>query len=164
MDGKRMMRRRCLALGLLFLLSCLLVCCEEAEEEEEARVEVDQIAIAQQCLEARARDDFEGAMKHFDERIRKRVTPAMNREGWRMGFETAENGAFKRVIGARKAKIDGWDRVFLKCEFEKKILDIQVTFRRNGKINGMGPAPNDPSAHYEPVEEKKEGIAIYEDK
>lgn len=90
---------------------------------------------------------FHDAVKLFDKTMSSSMTAKQLGQTWK-ALEL-QVGAFKKPVGIRAEKIQGYDAVFVKCEFEKALLDVKLVFDETKKIAGFFVVPSDSSGKYE---------------
>ncbi|HOE65331.1 MAG TPA: DUF3887 domain-containing protein [Candidatus Hydrogenedentes bacterium] len=93
------------------------------------------IAIGQEVATALTQNDFAAAYGRFDERMRAALPEAKLAEVWQGLLK--EVGAFQKQAGIRHEKIQGFDVVFVTCEFERGKRDLQVTVGPSGQVAGL---------------------------
>jgi dienelactone hydrolase len=106
------------------------------------------VVKARAFMDALSRNDFQAAVKDFDETMLKVSGPEKLAEFWKQA--PAQLGAFKKQTAARRDKLGAYDIVLITCEFEKTKLDARVVFDRDKKIAGFQFVPSTPPVKYEP--------------
>lgn len=123
-------------LGAIFLVAFLLLAGARPFPGQNAQP-------AQKDLEAIAREfanefflrQFDKAVARFDANMTKFLPPEKMAE-----FHdalSAQMGAFKRLVAARRETVQSFQAIRLTCEFEKAKLDLRVVFNAEGQISGM---------------------------
>ncbi len=95
----------------------------------------DYTATAKELVTSLTQGDFAKAEQNFDDVMKQQLPPDKLSTTWK-GLIT-QVGAFKQQLGSRTATIQGFDVVYVTCEFENANLDVQVTFDKDGKIGGL---------------------------
>ncbi len=103
---------------------------------------------ARAFMDALSRDDFQVAVKDFDEAMLKLSGPEKLAEFWKQ--VPSQLGVFKKQTAARRDKLGAYDIVLITCEFEKMTLDARVVFDADKKIGGFQFVPSAPPVKYEP--------------
>ncbi len=104
---------------------------------------------AREFLTALEKGDFKLAARDFDETMLKVSGPDKLEALWTKQLP-AQLGALKKQAAARRDEFQGYEIVFVTCEFEKATLDTRVVFDKAGKIAGFGFVPTAPPVKYEP--------------
>ncbi len=81
------------------------------------------------------KEDFANAVKNFDNTMKGVMPEAKLQEAWQ-GL-LAQSGSFKKQTGVRQTQEQGFDIVFVTCEFEKSTLNIKVVFNKTNEISGL---------------------------
>jgi hypothetical protein len=82
-----------------------------------------------------AAGDFAAAVKGFDTAMKEALPAGRLREVW--GALNAQAGPFKEQMGARAASEGTYRIVFVKCRFEKAILEAKIVFNEAKEITGL---------------------------
>lgn len=106
------------------------------------------VVKARAFMEALSRNDFQAAVKDFDETMLKVSGPEKLAEFWKQA--PGQLGVFKKQTTARRDKLGAYDIVLITCEFEKTTLDARVVFGKDKKIAGFQFVPPTPAVRYEP--------------
>lgn len=106
-------------------------------------------AKAREFIAAMAKGDYAQATRDFDATMLKVFGPDKVEAMWAKQLP-AQVGAFKQQGPARRERLQGYEIVFVTCEFEKATLDARVVFDKAGKIAGLGFVPPAPPAKYAP--------------
>jgi dienelactone hydrolase len=122
------MRHRSWLVLLLAALPSVVVC---ARAQEPA----DLSARSRAFLSAIVADDLATATKDYDEAMKKALPEAKLRDIWK--DLVAKAGAFKKLGSARISKVDKYDIVTVRCEFEKAAYDARVVFNADKQISGL---------------------------
>lgn len=124
-------------LVLAVFLIGLLISCGEKESVPKAG---DFTSQAKGFVELFAKEDYSNAVKNFDNTMKGVMTPDKLKEAWQGLLVQA--GSFKRQVGVRQTKEQGFDIVYVTCEFEKSRLDIKVVFNSAKEISGLWFVPS----------------------
>jgi hypothetical protein len=92
-------------------------------------------ATAKKFVAQLAAGDFAAAVKSFDATMKEALPAEKLREVW--GALNAQAGPFKDQIGARAASEGKYRIVFVKCRFEKTVLEAKVVFNEAKEIAGL---------------------------
>jgi len=132
------MRKRLIpaALSLVSLAVCLTSCGRRQEVPGTERL----TAPAKQFVELLANDNFTTAFGKLNDTMKQAMPPQQLEGAWRALITQA--GQFKRQIGVRTTKEQGFDCVYVTCEFEKKTMDVKVVFDRAQRIGGLWFVPS----------------------
>jgi len=136
------MRKTVTLLLLIFLLRFPAAAGQNPPSEDEL------IVKARQLLESLSKDDFQAAVRDFDETMMKLSGPDKLAEFWKQVPDRF--GAFKKQAAARREELAPYSIAVVTCEFEKVTLDARVVFDKNKKIAGFNFVPSLPPAKYEP--------------
>lgn len=120
----------------VFLIGSLISC----GEKEAVPKTGDLTPQAKGFVELFAKEDYSNAVKSFDNTMKGVMTQDKLKEAWQGLLVQA--GSFKRQIGARQTKEQGFDVVYVTCEFEKAKLDIKVVFNSAKEISGLWFVPS----------------------
>jgi len=107
----------------------------EGEETRPAGAGAAPETVATELVDALARGDTAAAVKDFDSTMKNALSPAQLEQLWN-GL-AGQYGAFKNRAGTRTQKIQGFDAVFVTCEFERGSTDLQVTVNSDMKVSGL---------------------------
>ena len=136
------MKNVAIFLGLFAVFVALMAWAQNPPAEDEL------IMKARQFLAALENNDFQAAVKDFDETMMKVFGPDKIAEFWKQA--PTQLSPFKRQTAARKEQLGPYDIVLVTCEFEKTTLDARVVFDKNKKIAGFSFVPSLPPAKVEP--------------
>jgi len=135
------MKNVAIFLGLSVVFVALMARAQNPPAEDEL------IMKARQFLAALEKNDFQAAVKDFDETMMKVFGPDKIAEFWKQA--PTQLSPFKRQTAARKEQLGPYDIVLVTCEFEKTTLDARVVFDKNNKIAGFSFVPSLPPAKVE---------------
>lgn len=91
--------------------------------------------LATGFVELLVKEDFANAVKNFDNTMKGVMPEAKLQEAWQ-GL-LAQSGPFKKQTGVRQTQEQGFDIVFVTCEFEKSTINIKVVFNNANDISGL---------------------------
>lgn len=120
----------------VFLIGSLISC----GEKEVVPKTGDLTTQAKGFVELFAKEDYSNAVKSFDNTMKGVMTQDKLKEAWQGLLVQA--GSFKKQVGARQTKEQGFDVVYVTCEFEKAKLDIKVVFNSAKEISGLWFVPS----------------------
>ncbi|MBA7520899.1 hypothetical protein ES705_12999 [subsurface metagenome] len=120
----------------VFLIGSLISC----GEKEVVPKTGDLTTQAKGFVELFAKEDYSNAVKSFDNTMKGVMTQDKLKEAWQGLLVQA--GSFKKQIGVRQTKEQGFDVVYVTCEFEKAKLDIKVVFNSAKEISGLWFVPS----------------------
>ncbi len=120
----------------VFLIGSIISC----EEKEAVPKTGDLTTQAKGFVELFAKEDYSNAVKSFDNTMKGVMTQEKLKEAWQGLLVQA--GSFKRQVGVRQTKEQGFDVVYVTCEFEKARLDIKVVFNSAKEISGLWFVPS----------------------
>lgn len=120
----------------VFLIGSLISC----GEKEAVPKAGDFTSQAKGFVELFTKEDYSNAVKNFDNTMKGVMTPEKLKEAWQGLLVQA--GSFKRQVGVRQTKEQGFDIVYVTCEFEKSRLDIKVVFNSAKEISGLWFVPS----------------------
>lgn len=127
---------------LVFLLVglCIVVSLVSCEQKEEVPKAADVTPMAKDFVEMLVQGNYAEAVKKFDETMREAMPSDKLEEAWNSLI--GQVGPFKKQTGVRQAKEQGYDVVFVTCEFEKATLDIKVVYNSYKQISGLWFVPS----------------------
>ena len=119
-------------LFIALLLTISFISCEKKSDTQKAG---DLTPRAEQFVKMLVSGEYESAAQDFDETM-KSTLPADKLEiAWQSLI--AKLGGYKRQLGLRQTKEQGYDIVFVTCEFDKGNTDIKVVFNSAKEISGL---------------------------
>ena len=126
------MVRRNAALLLLAVLACaLLVGCGKDEQADSSANLADKGAEFVTLL---AEGNFEEAATWLDPTMAAAMSAAKLEEAWR---SLSSGGAYQGQAGTRTAMEQGFEIVYVTCNFERGSADVKVVFDQQGKVGGI---------------------------
>jgi dienelactone hydrolase len=90
---------------------------------------------AQAFVKLLEKGEFKKATKDFDATMKEKMPPDKLEEVWKGLIQQV--GPFKKQGGTRTQKVQGYDIVFVTCEFEKQTLVTRVVFNKDKQIAGL---------------------------
>ena len=110
----------------------------------------ERIAAAQEFVDLLAKGDYESAEGKMDDTMKAAAPASKLEELW--DSLQAQVGVFQLQTGLHTDRIQGYDVVFVTCQFEQSLLDVKVVFNASGQIAGLFFLPALPSTPvpYEP--------------
>ncbi len=82
-----------------------------------------------------SKGEYAGVEKMFDEKMAAALPAEKLEEVWQSLI--TQVGPFRMQGTIRKAKIMGYDVVYVSCQFKRATLDCQVTFDGEGQVSGL---------------------------
>ena len=79
--------------------------------------------------------NFPAAVTHFDATMVKALPPEKLEEAWQSVIQSL--GSFQKTTGHRVASEQGYDVVYVQCQFEKGKIDAKVVFNADAKVSGL---------------------------
>lgn len=127
---------------LVFLLVglCIIISLVSCEQKEEVPKAADLSPSAKGFVDLLVQGNYAEAVKKFDETMKEVMPSDKLEEAWNSLI--AQVGPFKKQTGVRQAKEQGYDVVFVTCEFEKATLDIKVVYNSYKQISGLWFVPS----------------------
>ena len=120
---------------MLMLALVLTICFISCGEKKNGPKVGDLTPLATGFVESLANEDFANAVKNFDNTMKGVMPEAKLQEAWQ-GL-LAQSGSFKKQTGVRQTQEQGFNIVFVTCEFEKSTLNIKVVFNNTNEISGL---------------------------
>jgi hypothetical protein len=121
--------RASMALVILGLFIGASLACAQAKQETNGN---DLTALAKKFVSQLAKGDFAAAEQPFDATMQKVLPEEKLRTAWQALAEQA--GPFKQQAGTRAIRVQGYDIVFVTCEFALAKLDVKVVFDGQKRI------------------------------
>ena len=125
--------------GLLVLCVALLIGGCGSRRADSSRQNVPD---AERFVDLLAKGDFSDASQRFDETMRQALPPAKLQDAWTA--VVGQSGPFRKRLETRTAREQGFDAVYVTCQFEKSALAVKVVFDGSHRITGLWFVP--PSA------------------
>lgn len=117
---------------LLVSLSGFLAGCGSTEEESRSE---ELTALATKLVESTVAGDFSTAVEGFDNDMKDVFPSEMLGDTWNSLI--SQVGAFQKKTGTHMEAIEGYDIVYVTCEFEYAIIDIKVVFNAENQVAGL---------------------------
>ncbi len=128
----------------------LLILALSAAAEAAAPQTEDSLTVkARALITALERSDYQASVRDFDATMLKVMGAEKMEQMWKTQLPVRV-GAFKKQGPARREQLQGYEIVFITCEFAKASLDARVVFDKAGKVAGLGFVPTAPPVKYEP--------------
>ena len=93
------------------------------------------IALAQDFIQSLAAGDYSKATKIFDPAMKNAVPPDKLGQIWES--LCTEHGPVREIVSYQKLKYNQFDIIVVSCEFEKSVVDLQVSFNPREQIAGF---------------------------
>jgi uncharacterized protein len=121
---------------------------------------------AREAVSELANGNYREFYGRFDDTMKTAVPESKLQEIWKA--IQAQAGAFKSQASIRQEKSGPYDVVFVSCQFEKAVLDVQLVFNGQGQMSGLffrpgAPATGRPQEPKAPFPYRQEEVA-YESK
>ena len=98
------------------------------------------ISKAEGVVDSLAKSDFASVVTTFNPNM-KSLMPA-DKLGAVWGQVIAQVGQFKARTSSRETQEQGYDIVYVTCQFEKANLDVKVVFDKNKQVTGFFIVPS----------------------
>lgn len=95
----------------------------------------ERIQAAQAFVDLLVQGDFAIAEGKFDDTMKTAIPASKLEELWAALLKQV--GAFQQQTGTHTTRTQGYDVVFVTCQFEKMLLDVKVVFDASGQIAGL---------------------------
>jgi hypothetical protein len=125
------MKTYILLISALVLIISFISCGEKKDGPKVG----DLTPLATEFVESLVKQDFANAVKNFDSTMKGVMSEEKLQEVWQ-GL-LAQSGSFKKQTGVRQTQEQGFNIVFVTCEFEKSTLNIKVVFNNASEISGL---------------------------
>ena len=112
-----------------------------AQHVERTKADTAQM-LAREFVTLLSKEEFTAAVKRFDPTVSAALPPARLEGVWKSLL--TQVGPLKRQLGTRTEVAQGYDVVFVSCEFDKSPLDIKVVFNDSKEIAGLFFVPTPP--------------------
>lgn len=117
---------------LLVSLSGFLTGCGSTEEESRSE---ELTALATKLVESTVAGDFSTAVEDFDSAMKDVFPSELLRDTWNSLI--LQVGAFQKQTGTHMEKIEGYEIIYVTCEFEHSMIDIKVVFNAENQVAGL---------------------------
>lgn len=121
--------------GFALLLGLCVVIAVSCARKQAPPKENPLVTSGKELADLLAKEDFAAVVARFDDTMKRGLPQEKLAEAWKEA--TAQLGPFKKRTGARTQKIQGFDVVFVTCEFENAKADVQVTFDSAARVAGL---------------------------
>lgn len=95
---------------------------------------------AESLVRALVKGDYATASKDFDANMKAAMTPARFEQV--RSLLAQQVGAFKSITGSRTASEQGYETVYVACQFERAVIDMKVVFNDKGQVGGLWTVPH----------------------
>ena len=113
--------------GVLLIISC--------DRQQPVSPTTDLTELGREIVSSMAQGTYDKVFARFDTKMQE-VMPAQKIEQAWTSLE-AQSGVFQKQVGVRQTKEQGYDVVYVTCEFEKVVIDIKVVFNNDKQISGL---------------------------
>jgi hypothetical protein len=113
------------------VLGMLLSC---GQQQETAGVP-DLTSDAKQFVDLLVKEDYAGVFSRFDNTMQNSMPESKIEEVWTS--MQSQLGQYEKQVGVRQTTEQGWDCVYVTCEFEKKRIDIKIVFNKQKQVSGL---------------------------
>jgi oligoribonuclease NrnB/cAMP/cGMP phosphodiesterase (DHH superfamily) len=122
------------SINLLFIMlfAGSLITCGGKNDNQKAG---DYTPLAEQFVDMLVNEEYDNAVQKFDSTM-KHVLPADKLEDVWQNLLT-QVGHYKRQLGIRQTNEQGYDIVYISCEFEEANADVKIVFNKNKEIAGL---------------------------
>jgi len=93
------------------------------------------IPIAQTFVDQLVQGDFAAAGSRFTAAMTSAMPTAKLKDTWQQLL--LQTGAFQKQLGTQTLELKGYKIVLVTCQFEKAVIDVQVTFDAQNRIGGL---------------------------
>ena len=97
-----------------------------------------QVAVgpyAEAVTDLLVKGDYATVVASFDDTMKSALPESKLKETWESVL--TQSGPFKRRAGTRALKMPPYDVAFVKCEFERADLEVQISFNRSMQVSGL---------------------------
>ncbi|MGB9978902.1 alpha/beta hydrolase [Methanobacterium sp.] len=96
-------------------------------------------ALAQIFVGQLLQADFKAAASRFDDQMKSVFSEDKLEESWKN--MVIEAGNLLQLMPTQTAEAEGYKIVFIKCQFQRVDIDVQVVFNNQGQISGLNFVP-----------------------
>ena len=121
--------------GNLFIVLLLVVSFMSCGEKSDDQKVGNYTPLAEEFVKLLINEEYEKAVQSFDDTM-KDVLPSDKLENVWQNLIT-QVGHYKKQLGIRQTKEQGYDIVYVACEFEKDNADIKIVFNNAKEIAGL---------------------------
>lgn len=116
----------------LLIISISMSLCGEQKTETPA---LDLTSKAKDFVAMLAQEDYAGVVATFDTKMKSVMPESKVAEAWTS--IQSQVGMFKKQTGVRQTKEQGFDVVYVTCEFEQRKVDIKVVYNSSQQVSGL---------------------------
>ena len=124
--------KRYIHLSVIFLIAFLFMSCNGNGSGKKAG---DYTPLAEQFVQILVNEEYEKAVLSFDATMKDALPVDKLENVWQNLI--SQVGHYKKQVGVRQTSEQGFDIVYLTCEFEKASVDIKVVFSDAKEITGL---------------------------
>ena len=95
----------------------------------------DLVAAGVKVADLLGKEDFAGVVAQYDATMKGALPEPKLREAWQTLLQQA--GPLQKRLGTRQTEQDGYQIVFVTCQFERAALDIKVVFNARRQVAGL---------------------------
>lgn len=125
--------------GYLLVASLVLVSFISCGEKSDNQKVGDYTPMAEQFVKLLINEEYEKAVQSFDDTMKDALPADKLASVWQNLI--TQVGPYKKQLGVRQTKEQGYDIVYVTCEFEKNNADIKVVFNNAKEISGLWVVP-----------------------
>ena len=130
------MKKFTLSIGLIGLSLGFLLCSSQIQGQIQQETKSGELkAAARSLIDLLASGDFAAAERKFDEGMKTGLPQDKLEAAWKS--VVSQYGPLKKQVSIRQGKVEAYDVIEIKCEFEKDFLTTRVAFNEQGKISGL---------------------------
>ncbi|MDO8683243.1 MAG: DUF3887 domain-containing protein [Armatimonadota bacterium] len=134
--GKSTLTRGILLVGMLALTVIFMTSCAKSKSTPTPTI----TKIAESIVDSMAKGDFASVTTEFNATMKSQLPALELGEVWTQ--VTTQAGPFKARTGTREAQEQGYNVVYVTCQFEKSNIDIKVVFDNDKKVTGLFMVPS----------------------
>src|SRR5579871_3849632 len=143
-----MLRASMALVALSFLIGTPLACAQNKQATQQEASMSDLIPLAKAFVDQLSKGDFATATQRFDATMQGALPADKLRETWQALVGQA--GAFQQQVGTHTATTQGYDIVFVTCQFALARIDVKVVFDGKKQIAGLFFLPAQAAQEYSP--------------
>ncbi|MGB3341191.1 MAG: DUF3887 domain-containing protein [bacterium] len=121
--------------GHLLIVLLLVVSFMSCGKKSESQKAGDYTTLAEQFVKILVNEEYEKAVQSFDKTMESTLPADKLEIAWQNLI--TQVGHYKRQLGVRQTKEQGYDIVFVSCEFEINNADIKIVFNNAKEIAGL---------------------------
>jgi len=119
------------AVNLIVTFCVLFIACDQ----EQVAGAPDFTTPGKGFVEMLAKGNYAGAFAKFDATMKDAMPVEQIEAAWTSLL--ANTGEFDKIAGVRQAQEQGYDVVYVTCEFEKSQLDVKVVYNNKKEVAGL---------------------------